>query len=61
LDDSSDEGTRSTPSPYLPGGHPDGSLFGEGSGGAEAESELLLKGFSFTKESFNESGAGCCI
>ncbi len=61
LGDSSDEGTRSTPSPYLPGGHPDGSLFGEESGGAEAETELLLKGFSFTKESFNESGACSCI
>ena len=40
----------------------DGSAyFGEDSGDAAAASELLLQGFSFTKASFDESGAtaGC--
>jgi serine/threonine protein kinase len=56
LGESSDEDARSTPSPVSSLRiHPGGSLFQQGSGDAAAGRELL-KGFSFTKESFDESG-----
>jgi serine/threonine protein kinase len=57
LGDSSDEDARSTPSPVSSlRSHPDnGGLFQQGSGDNAAGRELL-KGFSFTKESFDEAG-----
>jgi serine/threonine protein kinase len=59
IGDSSDEGTRSTPSPVsLANNRASDGIFGDGVERHSAERELL-KGFSFTKESFNESG-GCC-
>jgi serine/threonine protein kinase len=60
---SSDDDSRSTPSPVFLTSSRDGSAyFGEDSGDAAAASELLLKGFSFTKASFDESGAtAACV
>jgi serine/threonine-protein kinase RIM15 len=56
---SADEDARSTPSPVqMPSTYHDGSRFGQRSHNAAAGSELL-KGFSFTKESFDESGTHC--
>ncbi len=58
--ESSDDGARSTPSPiFLPGGRSGSGLSGHASSDAADERELLLKGFSFTNESFVKSGNRC--
>jgi hypothetical protein len=57
LGESSDEGARSTPSPvFLSGSRNGGGFSSHASSDAADERELLLKGFSFTNESFVESG-----
>lgn len=57
LGESSDEGARSTPSPvFLSSGRNGDGFSVHASSDVADERELLLKGFSFTNESFVESG-----